>query len=44
MSTTIAPINNSGEIAGFYTNNGGQTFSGFLDIGRKFEALNDPGS
>ena len=42
-STTAAAINNAGDIAGFFTNNGGMTFSGFEKVGGTFTTLNDPG-
>ena len=42
-STTAAAIDTAGDIAGFATNNGGQTFSGFLDKGGTITVLNDPG-
>ena len=43
VSTTAAAIDNAGDIAGFFTNNGGTTFSGFLKQGATFTTLNDPG-
>jgi hypothetical protein len=42
-STQTAGINNVGDIVGSFTNNGGQTFSAFLDASGTFTELNDPG-
>ncbi len=42
-STQTAGINNVGDIVGSFTNNGGQTFSAFLDVSGTFTKLDDPG-
>jgi hypothetical protein len=42
-STTAAAIDSAGDVAGFFTNNGGQTFSAFLRQGRTITVLKDPG-
>jgi hypothetical protein len=43
VSTVTAAINNSGEIAGFYTNSGGTTF-GFIDNGGVFTTVDPLGA
>ncbi len=43
VSTVAAAINNSGEIAGFYTDSGG-VIHGFLDNQSQFTTVNAPGA
>jgi PEP-CTERM motif len=43
-TTTTAAINNSGELAGFYTNASTGTVEGFIDNGGLFTTLDVPGS